>query len=223
MKRLAAAVVVTLCWVAPASAHPGHGSEAVTVDGDALRFAPAEVKIGVGENVYWFWQGAVTRNHSVTADPGQSESFDSDPAGPPSNGTHPVGDSFTHTFREEGRFTYHCKVHPEMTGVVNVVALPASAALRLKDLRVADRDDSIRVRYSLSKKADVVVRLTRWRKPKWRPVETVNRNGHKGRNKLEVPADSLSAGRYRIRVTAYDVLNQRASDEARFMIDRRRG
>ncbi len=215
MKRFAAALALTLCWVAPAGAHPGHGTEAVTVDGDAFRFAPAEVTIGVNASVYWFWQGVVSRDHSVTTNPGQAESFDSDPDGPPTNETHPAGDSFTHTFRQEGRFTYRCKVHPGMTGVVNVVAPPTSDSLRLNGLRVVDRGDSIHVRFFLSKKADVVTRITRWRKPRWRPVETVNRGGRKGRNELDLPADSLAPGRYRLRVTAYDDLNRSAADEAR--------
>ncbi len=109
MRRLTAAVALILCTAAPAGAHPGHGAEAVTVDGDATRFTPAEVTIGVNENVFWFWEGAISRNHSVTADSGQSESFDSDPDGPPTNETHPQGDSFSHVFRHEGQFTYHCR------------------------------------------------------------------------------------------------------------------
>jgi plastocyanin len=222
MKRLVATLAVTLWCAAPAAAHPGHGAEVVTVDGDLFRFAPAEVTVAVNQPVIWFWQGDVSRDHSVTADPGQAESFDSDPDGPPTDETHPAGDSFTYTFREQGRFTYHCKVHPGMTGVVNVVALPASD-LRLDRLRVADRGDSIRVRFFLSKKADVVTRLTRWRNPHWRPVETLNRDGRKGRNELDLPADSLQPGRYRLRVTAYDELNRRAAKEAPFKIDRRRG
>ncbi len=222
MKRLAAAVALALCSVAPAGAHPGHGAESVTVEGDAFRYAPAEVTIGVGESVIWFWQGVVARNHSVTADPGQAESFDSDPAGPPTNETHPTGDYFSHTFGVEGRFTYHCRVHPEMTGVVNVVPIPQGSPLRVKDLRVSDRGDSVQARFSVSKKADLVVRITHWRKSRWRAVETLNRKGRKGRNELKLSTDSLGTGRFRMQVTAYDALNHRAAAEVPFSLKRSR-
>ncbi len=222
MKRLVVTVALVLCSVAPAGAHPGHGAESVTVDGDAFRYAPTEVTVGVGESVIWFWQGAVARNHSVTTDPGQAEWFDSDSGGPPTNETHPAGDSFSHTFREEGRFTYHCQVHPEMAGVVSVVPIPGTGSLRVKDLRVTDRGESVQVRFFVSKKADLVVRITRWRKPRWRPLETLNRKGRKGRNELKLSANSLGTGRFRIQVTAYDALNRRASDEVPFSLERSR-
>lgn len=218
MKRLAAAVALALCAAAPAGAHPGHGAESVTVDGDAFRYEPAEVTIGVGESVFWFWQGLAARNHSVTADPGQAESFDSDPAGPPTNETHPAGDSFAHTFSEEGRFTYHCRVHSQMTGVVNVVPIPVTNPLRVKDLRVKDGGNSVRVQFFVSKKADLVLRITHWGKAHWRSVDTLNRNGRKGRNKFNLSADSLGTGRFRMKVTAYDALNGRASAEAPFSL-----
>jgi len=220
MKRLAAALALVLCAAAPAGAHPGHGAESVTVDGDSLRFAPDEVTVGVGESVIWFWQGVVSRNHSVTSDPGQAESFDSDPNGPPTNATHPAGDSFSHTFREEGRFTYHCQVHSEMTGVVNVVALPGtSGSLRLNGLRVVDRGRRIHLRFFLSKPADLVGRIAQWRKPRWHGVKTFNERGRKGRNELDVAAGSLEPGRYRLTLTAYDDQNRRTSDEQPFSLE----
>lgn len=218
MKRLAAAVALALCSVAPAGAHPGHGAISVSVEGDSTRYAPAEVTIGVDDSVIWFWKGVVSRDHSVTADPGQVESFDSDPDGPPTTATHPEGDSFSHTFRHEGRFTYHCQVHPEMTGVVNVFPLPGSTDLRLNALRVVGRTDSIHVRFFLSRKADAVFRFTHWRKPDWEGVRTVSRKGKKGRNTLDFPVGSLSSGRYRLQVTAYDAQNQRAAMQAPFRL-----
>ncbi len=218
MKRLAAVALLTLCSVAPAGAHPGHGAIAVTVDGDATRYSPAEVKIGVNDSVVWFWSGVVSRDHSVTADAGQAEAFDSDPAGPPTAATHPDGDSFSHTFRHKGRFTYHCQVHPEMTGVVNVVGLPGSEDLRVNGFRVAGRDDSIHVRFTLSRRADVVFRLTQWRKPNWEAVKTLSRKARKGRNVFDFPARNLDAGRYRLALTAYDARNGRAAIQGPFSL-----
>ena len=49
-------------------------------------------------------------------------------------------------------------------------------------------------------------------------VDTLNRNGRKGRNKLKLSADSLGTGRFRMKVTAYDALNRRASAEAPFSL-----
>ena len=219
MKRLAVVVALAVFPAAPAVAHPGHGAEAVTIEGDAQRFDPAEVTVGVNESVVWFWQGVVSRDHSVTADPGQAESFDSDPGAVPTNQTHPDGDSFSHVFREEGRFTYHCKVHPNMTGVVNVAGLGGSGSLRLNALRAADRGDTVHVRFFLSKRADLVIRLTEWRKARWRPVKTFNDRGRKGRNEVDLPARSLDPGRYRVQVTAYDAQAQPASLTVPLWID----
>jgi plastocyanin len=219
MRRAALAAALALCSVAPAGAHPGHGAESVTVDGDSFSYAPAEVTIGVGESVIWFWQGVVSHDHSVTADPGQAESFDSDPAGPPTSETHHNGDSFSHTFREEGRFSYHCQVHPGMTGVVNVVPIPGSSPLRLNGLRAADRGRRIHLRFFLSKPADLVVRVTHWRKPRWHGVKTYTPKGDQGRNELELSTGVLDPGRYRLELTAYDLQNHRASDQVAFSVD----
>lgn len=201
-----------------AVAHPGHGAISVTVDGDGQSYEPAEVTIGVNDAVIWFWTGVVSRNHSVTADPGQAESFDSDPEGPPTNATHPEGDSFSYTFRKEGAFTYHCQVHAGMTGVVNVVGLPTSTDLRLNGFRVVGRGDSIHTRFFLSSAADVVFRFTQWRSSRWHDVETVSRKGRKGRNTFDFPAESLEPGRYRLQLTAYDAQNQRAASQEPFAL-----
>jgi len=218
MRRLAAATALVLCSVAPAGAHPGHGAEAVTVDGAALRFSPSEVTIALNESVVWFWEGGISRNHSVTADAGQAEAFDSDPTGPPTDETHPDGDSFSHVFRHEGRFTYHCQVHPNMTGVVNVVTLPGPGPLRLSRLRVAEAGDPVRIRFSLSRRADLVIRAMRRHNSRWHTVETLTRAGHKGANEVELEGETLRPGRYLVRVTAYDPLNRRASDEVTFSL-----
>jgi plastocyanin len=220
MRRLAAAAALVLCSVAPAGAHPGHGAESVTVDGDALRYSPDAVTVGVGESVVWFWHGVVTRNHSVTSDPGQLESFDSDPDSPPTNDSHPDGDYFAHAFRNAGRFTYHCKVHPQMTGVVEVVQLPGTTSrpLRLSGLQVSVQGESVAARFRLSVQADLAGRIAELQNGHWRDVKTFNHGGRRGKNELDVPSKSLGPGRYRLSLTAYDSLNRRAKDVAPFAI-----
>jgi plastocyanin len=220
MRRLAAAIALTLFAVAPAGAHPGHGGEAVTIEGDAFRYSPPSARIAVGEPVVWFWQGTLARNHSVTADPGQAEQFDSDPAGPPTNATHPEGDSFSHVFTHEGQFWYHCKVHAEMQGFVEVVQLPGQGErLRLRKLKVAPRDERIEVRFRLSAAADLALRIAERREGRWQTVKTLYRKADSGKNLLKLPIGRLDDGRYRLSLAAYDEANRRVEAKDRFSLD----
>jgi plastocyanin len=72
-----------------------------------LAFSPASVTVKVGETVTWTNKDSTT--HTVTADKGE---FSSDPL---SKGT-----TFTATFTTAGTYTYHCSIHPTMTGTVIV-------------------------------------------------------------------------------------------------------
>jgi plastocyanin len=90
---------------AEASACPeGVASEVVISD---FQFAPADMSVAVGTTVTWSNQGP--SGHTVTADDG---SFDS--------GTITAGSSFANTFDTAGTFTYHCSIHPQMTGTITV-------------------------------------------------------------------------------------------------------
>ena len=219
MRRLALVATLVLCSTAPAGAHPGHGAEPVTIDGDAFRYTPQSVTVAVGDTVVWFWQGAVARNHSVTADSGQAEQFDSDPGGPPTNDTHPAGDSFSHVFTHEGRFTYHCRVHSDMTGVVEVVRLPGQGPpLKLSGLRVSARDTRIEVRFRLTAAADLALRIGERSNNHWHTVKSLYRSGDKGKNRLKVPVGDLDDGSYRLTLAAYDAANRRAEARQRFSL-----
>ena len=138
---------------------------------DFLR--PAETRVATGDTVVWKWLGPAG-DHSVTADPGQAESFDSDPGKAPSAIAHPAGFTFTHRFTQTGRFTYRCRVHPAMTGEVTVIALPprdvkrpALSKLSVRPGRVCPRSTSrcratrAYVHLSLSEPATVVGRMDR--------------------------------------------------------------
>jgi len=72
-----------------------------------LAFNPPRIHVGVGQDVVWWWQDGATP-HTVTADDG---SFDS---GRRTDGNVRL------TFNHAGEFTYHCQIHPEMTGSVVV-------------------------------------------------------------------------------------------------------
>ncbi|MDP9075030.1 MAG: hypothetical protein M3N98_12880 [Actinomycetota bacterium] len=101
---------------------------------------PATVIVAVGETVTWSWSGAV-EPHSVTfLNPGRTLAPPGDPsvfAATPRSGAYdgstyvnsglqPQGPApakdFSLTFAKTGTYTYHCVIHPNMNGPVNVVA-----------------------------------------------------------------------------------------------------
>ena len=78
-------------------------------------FAPANVAIQPGDTIMWVNEGNTP--HTVTSDDGR---FDSEVLNP--------GDSFMLTFPETGTFSYHCEIHPFMTGSVTVGAAGGGGA-----------------------------------------------------------------------------------------------
>ncbi|MBP1326183.1 plastocyanin [Leucobacter exalbidus] len=71
-------------------------------------YEPATVEVAAGTAVRWVFDG--TMEHDVVAEDG---SFVSELV---------TGGSYTHLFTEAGEFPYDCSIHPEMTGMVKVVA-----------------------------------------------------------------------------------------------------
>jgi plastocyanin len=78
-----------------------------TVIIDNFAFSPATVTIQVGDTVTW--SNMDDTAHTATAD---DASWDSGNLAP--------GATFPHTFTQAGTFTYHCEIHPTMTGTVVV-------------------------------------------------------------------------------------------------------
>jgi plastocyanin len=68
-------------------------------------FRPASITISRGDVVKWKNRGDTT--HTTT-----SSSWDSGRLSP--------GDAFRHRFRRAGTFSYHCSIHPQMTGTIVV-------------------------------------------------------------------------------------------------------
>src|SRR2546423_2726988 len=85
-----------------ALAAPAHAAD-VTIRN--YSFMPSSITIAQGDTVKWTWAGPDT-NHSVTADSGQADSWDSDPMGTPLTINHSAGATFSHTFNTTGTFTY---------------------------------------------------------------------------------------------------------------------
>lgn len=74
---------------------------------DEMKFNPATVDVAVGESVRW--TNDDQRDHTVSAADGSFKS-----------GNLRSGDSFEHTFKKAGTFSYACSYHPRMKGTVNV-------------------------------------------------------------------------------------------------------
>jgi plastocyanin len=72
-------------------------------------FNPSTLTIQKGANVTWKNYDSV--QHTVTSDSGAFSS--------PRLST---GDTYAHQFNNTGSFSYHCSIHPYMTGTIVVVA-----------------------------------------------------------------------------------------------------
>jgi plastocyanin len=90
---------------APAAAT---GGSAVTINNFA--FSPTPLKVKSGAKVTVTNKDSTT--HTWTADSGDAVTWTSPDLSP--------GSSFSFTFSKPGTYSYHCKIHPSMTGSVVV-------------------------------------------------------------------------------------------------------
>lgn len=212
-RRVAVAVATAfvLLPAAGASPHPGHGAILVTVG--SLRFAPQQVNVYQGDTVFWNYAGPDT-NHTVTADPGQAESFESDPGVAPAQVSHDTSYGFSHRFDNVGTFTYHCRVHSFMTGTVVVAPAPATpppgpapAKLAVTALSVSPtsfrRRHAVRVTvaYTLNLAASVRVTVHGTGRAS-RLGQEYDFPGPPGASRQPLSLGRLRPGRYRIEVIA---------------------
>lgn len=96
----------------PKSSNTNSGSSSAAVATNSVEiknmaFSPANISVDTGHTVTFTNNDSVT--HTVTADDG---SFDSSSIAP--------GKTFSKTFATAGTFTYHCSIHPSMTGTIEV-------------------------------------------------------------------------------------------------------
>ena len=73
-------------------------------------FSPNNITVKVGTTVTWTNQDSV--EHDIVADDGISDG--------PKSELLAKGKSYSFTFSKAGTYTYHCSVHPDMTGTVTV-------------------------------------------------------------------------------------------------------
>ena len=115
--RIVVTAVTAIAMLRPATA----ATAASRADGDRIgrpsvfrvrmidrarnRFRPATLTIHRGDSVRWINAGSLT--HTTTGRNWNS-------------GNVPPGDSFRQRFRRPGTFSYHCQIHPEMTGRIIV-------------------------------------------------------------------------------------------------------
>jgi plastocyanin len=105
LSYLATLAILALLMLAPSAG--AQDQNVVTVPIRDFFFDPAEITVESGTTVMWVNEGS--HPHTVTSDDGQ---FDSEALNP--------GDSFMVTFSGQGTLTYHCEIHPSMTGSVTV-------------------------------------------------------------------------------------------------------
>jgi plastocyanin len=212
---LAVCAIAACAAVPSALAHPGHGP--ITVDVGNFAYKPADIVVGQGDAVVWTFDNAIDRNHSITAGPGQADAFDSDPgtASPPQKDRYSF---YTHTFNTVGTFSYFCKNHAGMRGTVKVVSVagtvdtipPTVSRVRLGRTRGCGksrrgcRTTRTVLAFDLSEKADVIARVQRRRKGKWRNVREFDISGRKGRNRRKLSFRRLKPGAYKLLLRAYD-------------------
>lgn len=91
------------------AAKPPATQPAASVKIDNFTFRPKQLEIATGTTVTWLNADDVP--HTVTSkdDP---QAF--------ASGALDTDDKFSFTFKKPGKYTYYCKVHPHMTGVVIV-------------------------------------------------------------------------------------------------------
>jgi plastocyanin len=219
--RLVIGAVLTALTIAaaPALGHPGHGPRGVEVGDDFFR--SNDLRAMTGDTVVWTWLGP-SGDHSVRSDPGQAESFDSDP-GKPTGIVHPAGFAFSHRFTHAGVFTYRCRVHAAMTGTVTVVALAARDSVRpvirsasVRPSRVcADSAPGCRVTRAylhvrMSERSTVVARIERAVRGRWKLTRTLDFDAAKGRDRHRLHVRGFDPGPYRARLVAYDAVGNRS-------------
>jgi plastocyanin len=107
--RIFLVAVLTAAYLTSA---PVFAAETISLDIKLFQFKPKELAVKKGDTVTWTNGDAI--EHSVTSGaPGKpTEAFDS--------GFFQKGGSFSHTFGEDGSFTYFCKRHPSMQATVRV-------------------------------------------------------------------------------------------------------
>lgn len=113
-------------------------AETVKVDIKDFQFQPGKTTINLGDTVEWTNQDGAP--HTSTSDKGVWDSS-----------TLKFGESFSEAFNKPGKFTYHCAIHPGMTGTVRVRTMEQTRVKIGKDIITA-RPKQLPIKLDLSGK-----------------------------------------------------------------------
>jgi plastocyanin len=105
MSALVISIVLFACSKSSSPAMSTNNPNTVSIKN--MAFSPNALNVTAGTTVTWVNNDGTT--HTVTADDGSFDSGDIAPGG-----------SFTHKFAAVGTVSYHCNIHPMMTGSVAV-------------------------------------------------------------------------------------------------------
>lgn len=154
-------------------------------------FGPSYRQIEVGDSVRWTQRGSTT--HTVTSRAGAPEAFAAELQS---------GETFTRLFPTPGRYAYHCTIHPEMRGVVQVG--PDDTLPKFVKPRFVQGKRSVRVSFGLPEDATVSARLATKAKPRRALRRTKARQLREGRRSVSLRTADFDPGRYRLFVRAVD-------------------
>lgn len=177
--------------VASAVAAPAAGAATADVRIRDFAFGPSYTRVEPGDSVRWMQTGSL---HTVTSRAGSPEPFDS--------GLLATGMEFVRPFAAAGRYPYHCTIHPEMRGVVQVG--PDTTAPKLARLKTKLGAKALRVAFRLSEGARVSATIAATSRPRQVLRRAKARQAEDGARSLKVRIAGLSPGRYRVRVKALD-------------------
>lgn len=184
--QVLAAIVVALAVAVPTAS-------AATADVRIRDFAfgPNYTRVEPGDSVRWMQTGSF---HTVTSRAGSPERFDSD--------TLATGEEFLRAFPVAGRYPYHCTIHPEMSGVVQVG--PDTTAPELTRLKATLGRNALRVSFRLSEGAKVTATIVASAKPRLALRRTKARQLQDGARSLSMAVGGFDPGSYRLRIRAVD-------------------
>jgi plastocyanin len=146
-------LVPPLALLAPLALASPAGALDASVRVIDFQFVSKDVAVDVGDTVTWSFEAA---GHTVTAEPGQAESFNS--AGP-NNETSPAGATFQKQFARPGRFNYICIPHQFIPMKGTVVVGEDRFAKSYSRFKQVRRGNRITFRFTLVEPARVVAKL----------------------------------------------------------------
>ena len=104
---LASLIAVASCGSDSTTAAPSAPASTNAVGISNFAFSPSSIRVSPGTTVTWTWASSAVE-HNVTFSDG------------PTSGNRGANATFTRTFAAGGTFSYHCTIHPQMTGTVTV-------------------------------------------------------------------------------------------------------